>query len=99
VLKLGQRVGEPLATQLRNLVALHDGRLILLPVEVRFVPDDPATTSQPPAGRAVLRLVLVDARTAEVKWIGEVTSDAATGPSKSVEATLGLRVGDLVVQP
>jgi hypothetical protein len=99
VLKLGQKIGEPLASQLRNLVALHDGRLILVPVEIRFVPEAPAATSPPAAGRAVLRLVLVDARVAEVKWIGEVRSDVATSPSKSVEATLGLRVGDLVVQP
>jgi len=98
-LKVAQRVMEPLATQLRALAALHDGRLVLVPVEVRFEPEGTAPAGQPAPGRAVLRLVLVDARSTEVRWIGEVKSDVATSPSKAVEATLGLRVGDLVTAP
>ena len=98
-LKLGQRIGEPLASQLRALAAMHTGRLVLVPVEVRFEPEGTATTGQSVAGRGVLRLVLVDARSTEVRWIGEVRSDPATSPSKAVEATLALRLGDLVAAP
>ena len=99
-LRIGQRIGEPLATQLRSLVAMHGDRYALVPVEVSFVPEGSAeggTATR--GGRAVLRLVLVDARASQVKWIGEVRSDFATSPSKAVEATLALRVGDLVAAP
>lgn len=98
-LKLGQRVPDPLASQLRSLVALHDGRHVLLPLEVRFEPTGAPATGQTATGRAVLRLVLIDARATEVRWIGEVRSEATTSPSKAVEASLGLRVGDLVAAP
>lgn len=98
-LKPGQRVGEPLATQLRALVALHEGRHVLLPLEVRFEPAGAPASGQPASGNAVLRLVLIDARMAEVRWIGEVRSEPTTSPSKAVEASLGLRVGDLVAAP
>lgn len=99
-LAVGQRIADPLASQLRALVALHGGRHALVPVEVRFVPQGPvAAGATPTSGRAVLRLVLVDARASEVKWVGEVRSDVATSPSRAVEATLALRVGDLVAAP
>lgn len=99
-LSIGQRVGDPLLSQLRALVAMHGGRHALVPVEVRFVPEGAAPPGGTPAqGRAVLRLVLVDARAAEITWIGEVRSDATTSPSRAVEATLALRVGDLVAAP
>lgn len=99
-IKIGQRVGDPLLSQLRTLVALHDGRHALLPVEVRFIPEGTSPTAgQPTTGRAVLRLVLVDARLGEVRWVGDVRSDVTTNPSKAVEATLAQRVADLIAAP
>lgn len=99
-LTIGQRIADPLASQLRALVALHGGRHALVPVEVRFVPEGPvAEGAKPASGRAVMRLVLVDARASEIKWVGEVRSDVTTSPSRAVEATLALRVGDLVAAP
>ena len=74
-----QRLPEPLASQLRTLIALHDDvRLVLAPVELRF---EPAGTG----GRGVLRLVLIDPRLSNVRWIGEVTSDAAERRSAPVD--------------
>ena len=71
-LNIEQRLPEPLASQLRTMVALHeDARLILAPVEVRF---EPVGTG----GRALLRIVLVDPRLSRPTWIGEVVSDSAS---------------------
>ena len=99
-IKIGQRVADPLLSQLRTLVALHDGRHALIPVEVRFIPEGaPPATGRPTTGRAVLRLVLVDVRAGEIRWVGDVRSDLTTNPSKAVEATLAQRVADLIVAP
>ena len=87
------RVPEPLATQLRTLVAMHDGRYVLLPLEVAFEPDTGAT------GRARLRLMLVDARSTEVRWLGDVRSDPARLLSPGVPASLAARMADLIAAP
>ena len=98
--KLPAPLGEPLATQLRALVALHDARYAILPVEVRF---EPAAAG---AGRAVLHLALVDARRAEVVWTTDVASDPAPAPSPAapvnlaaLAASLAGHVADLIAAP
>jgi len=60
----GGKIGDPLATQLRTIVAMHDSRMVLLPVELRF---DRDKTGQ---GIAILRAVLVDALVllSRTKW-------------------------------
>jgi hypothetical protein len=89
-LNIEQRLPEPLASQLRTLVALHeDARLILAPVEVRF---EPAGAG----GRAVLRLVLVDPRLSRPTWIGEVVSDSATSFGPVISASLASKLANLV---
>jgi hypothetical protein len=88
----GERIGEPLASQLRTLVALHDARLVLLPVEVYFEIDRAGGS-----GRTALRLALVDARTAEIRWAGEVRADRTTAPPDREQlAGLAARLADLV---
>jgi hypothetical protein len=90
--KTGDRYGEPLSSQLRTMIALHeDTRFVLLPVELRF-------ERQGAAGRAVLRLALLDPRSAEAKWIGEVKGDAA-GTAALAMASLATRFADLFVAP
>jgi hypothetical protein len=72
---------EPIATQLRTLVALHeDTRLVLAPVELRF---EKTVTG----GQGILRLVLIDPRLNAVRWMGDITSDpvAEFGPVISVD--------------
>ncbi len=89
-LNIEQRLPEPLASQLRTLVALHeDARLILAPVEVRF---EPLGTG----GRAVLRLVLVDPRLSRPTWIGEVVSDSASAFGPVISASLASKLANLV---
>src|SRR5438552_9746231 len=56
----GKRLAEPLASQLRTMIALHENAtVVLVPVELRFEPADAATA------RASLRLALIDPRFSE----------------------------------
>ncbi|MFN2565363.1 MAG: hypothetical protein ABR499_10185 [Gemmatimonadaceae bacterium] len=91
----GDRVGEPLASQLRALVAVHDARMVLLPVEV-FFDIDPAGGS----GRTALRVALVDARRAEIQWAGQVkAATAGTAADRAQLADVAARLADLVAAP
>lgn len=85
------RLPEPLASQIRTMVALHDDvRLVLAPVELRF---EKAGAN---GGRAVLRLVLMDARTSNVRWIGQVAGDSASTFGPAVTASLAARFANVV---
>jgi hypothetical protein len=83
---------EPLATQLRSLVAFTDARYALLPVELRFEP-------APVGGRAVLHMVLVDARRSRPVWAIEVASDSSSTFSPSLAASLAEHLADLIAAP
>lgn len=92
-LRDGDRLPEPLASQLRTLVALRDkSRYVFAPVDVRI---EPVTGG----GQARLRLVLIDAVASEVRWIGAVQSDVAAAYGPAVIASLGAHVADLVAAP
>jgi hypothetical protein len=94
-LVVGDRIADPLASQLRALVAVHDARLVLLPVEVYFDVDRTGSTA-----RTALRLALVDARAAEIRWSGEVKASAAgTAPDRAQLADVAARLADLVAAP
>jgi len=86
------QIPNPLADQLRTLVALNEGRYVLIPVEVRFV-------KVGDAGRAVLRLVIIDARLARVSWMGDVVSEPSASFSPALAASLATRTADLFVAP
>jgi len=73
-----------LADNLRPLTAIDDTRYVLLPVELRA---DGAV--------GVLRLVLVDARSRSVLWVGDL---AVPGGPRLV-ADLATRLADLIVEP
>ena len=89
-LAVDARLPEPLASQVRTLVALHDDvRLVLAPVELRF---EKAGTG----GRGVLRLVLVDARASTIRWSGEVASDAVDAFTPAITASIGSRMAAMV---
>ena len=89
-LTTGGKIGDPLATQLRTIIALHDSRAVLLPVELRFDRDKSGQ------GIAVLRAVLVDGRIGDVRWTGEVSSDPSPTFTRSLLASLAGRFADLV---
>lgn len=83
---------EPLASQLRSLIALTDARYVLFPVEVR-------TTSAAGRGRAMLHVVVVDARRSQVQWAGDVYSTPRTTFSPAIAAELASRLADLIAAP
>ena len=88
-----RRVLDPLATQIRSLVGLHDARFALFPVEVRF--------EKTPAGSgvALLRVVLIDARASEVTWQADIMSDPSTTLSPALLASLAGHLADLIASP
>jgi hypothetical protein len=87
------RYGEPLSTQLRTMIALHESaRFVLLPVELRFERSGTA------AGRAVLRATIVDPRFAEARWVGEIPGDPATTPAGAL-ASVAARFADKFLAP
>ena len=88
-----ERLPEPIASQLRTIVALHDDtRLVLAPVELRMEPMTGVGATRGGQGRGVLHLVLVDARTSAVRWIGDVTSDPATAFGPSITASIASKL-------
>lgn len=90
-LQVAQRLAEPFGSQIRTMVALHgDARLVLAPVELRF---EKAGVS---AGRATLRVVLMDARGSNVQWIGKVESDSASAYSPAMIAAIAAKFGDMM---
>jgi hypothetical protein len=87
-----QRLPEPLATQLRTIVALHeDARLVLAPVELRLEAADAGT------GRGALRLVLIDARASSVVWVGEIKSDPAAEFGPGITASIASKLSAVVI--
>jgi hypothetical protein len=88
-LKLDDRLVEPLASQLRTMIALHDVRLVLIPVDL--------TIEKTPEGlgKPVLHLVLVDPRSSNVKWIGRVTGDDSRAFTSDIPALIATRLADL----
>jgi len=86
----GGKIGDPLATQLRTIVAMHDSRMVLLPVELRF---DRDKTGQ---GIAILRAVLVDARIGDIRWVGEASSDPSPTFSRALLANVASHFADLI---
>ena len=88
-----RRVLDPLATQIRSLVGLHDARFALFPVEVRF--EKTATGS----GVAWLRVVIIDARASEVTWQADIMSDPSPTLSPALLASLAGHLADLIASP
>ncbi|HEU4630596.1 MAG TPA: hypothetical protein VFS08_12675 [Gemmatimonadaceae bacterium] len=92
-LRAGDRVEDPLASQLRALVALHDGRYVVIPTELRV---DAAGGTR----RAVLELALVDARGAEVRWAGATSGVPLDGtPPAARAARIAQQFVDLIAAP
>ncbi len=90
----GTRLGDPLATQLRTMIALQeDARAVIVPVELRF---EKLVTGQ---GDAVLKVALLDGRLGDVRWIGSVHSDPAPQLSRAVLSSLAAHLADLIAAP
>lgn len=83
---------DPLATQLRSLVALSEARYALFPVELRF-------ENHNGTGRAVLHVALLDARMANIRWSGEILGDTMRTLSPALSATMANRLANLIMAP
>lgn len=99
--RAGDPVREPLGSQLRALAALADARWAVLPLELRLAAGDGMA-------RAVVRLALVDVRTAQVLWVGEtpgaavpLSGTAAEGDAlaAALAARAAVQFTDLIVAP
>jgi hypothetical protein len=86
------KVPEPLASQIRTLIALTDARYLVYPVELRFEAADGM-------GRAALYIAILDARLAEVVWLGEIFGEPAAERGEESITTLATRFADLFVAP
>jgi hypothetical protein len=92
--KTGERYGEPLSSQLRTMIALHeDARYVLLPIELRF---ERARGGVGVAGRGVLRAALVDARLTQALWVGDVHGDFSSDHTAAI-ASVAAKLIDLFV--
>lgn len=90
----GVRLADPLASQLRTMIALQESaRSVLIPVELHF---DRAPGGQ---GYAVARIALVDARLTEIRWIGDVRSDPSPTFSRGLLTSLVAHTADLIAAP
>ncbi|MFL5606909.1 MAG: hypothetical protein ACJ8AD_10730 [Gemmatimonadaceae bacterium] len=90
---VGARLGDPLASQLRTMVALQESaRAVLLPVELHFERDEVLRDQ----GVAVLKVALIDGRLGEVRWIGDVRSDPSPTFSPALVASLANKFADLI---
>jgi hypothetical protein len=86
-------IRDPLASQVRGLVGLKGSRYAILPVELRF------ENRGNGMGVAILRLVMMDSRLAQIKWVGEVASEPMRTLSPAVTASVASHFADLVVAP
>ena len=85
---------DPLASQVRGLVGLKGQRYAILPVELRLESRGVAGT-----GVAVLRVVTIDARMAQIRSVFEVQSDPMKTLSPALTASVARHLADLVVAP
>jgi len=85
----GSKYGEPLSSQLRTMIALHEeARFVLLPATLQFY-----------GGRTVLRVALLDPRYAEARWVGDIRSDSIPVQTRSSLTQVAGRLADLFVAP
>ena len=76
---------EPLGTQIRQLIALQDGRYALLPIEVDV-------DNRPGRASGILHVLLIDSRTARVLWSDSIEVPApADVPAGDLLSGYGFR--------
>jgi hypothetical protein len=91
---VGRRLADPLASQLRTMIALQESaRVIMIPVELSF---DRLADGR---GEAVLRLAVVDGRTTEIRWLGDIRSEPTSNFSRELLTSLVARTADLITAP
>ena len=75
-----------------------DTRFVLLPVEVRFEPV-PQPGGGAGSGRALLHLVMFDARVSRIVWVGQVASEPVAAFSPAIAASIADNLAALISAP
>jgi hypothetical protein len=83
-------LSEPLASQIRSLVALREGRYAILPVILRL-------ENLGAGARASLLLYLIDSRTARIAWSGEIAGTATRSLTPAIAGEIAERFADMVL--
>jgi len=92
--KMPDQLPDPLATQLRQLVAIEeDAQFVLMPLEIRF--------ERTPTGMGVaqLRMVMFDARRSIIVWEADVPSAPASAMTPALAESVAEHFADLVAAP
>jgi hypothetical protein len=84
---------EPLASQIRGIVAMNDARFAIFPVELRFESASTGTV------RPVLRVALLDGRTSTVRWAGDIRGVSGAELNTAMLESLASSFADLVAAP
>jgi hypothetical protein len=97
-LAIETRLPQPLASQIRTLVALHDDvRFVLAPVELRLEPVAASASGVTAGtGRGVLRVVLLDARMSNVVWFGDISSDPVAAFGPAITASIAAKLANVI---
>jgi len=104
----GTKLLDPLAGELRNYTSFMDARIVVVPVELRFVPRPVPRDHKYPEGeramvqadsahhraRPVIRVAVVDTRTTEIVWVGDIVGD----PAPALTPAVATNVVDRLVQ-
>lgn len=97
------QIYEPLHSQLRQVAALFDARIVVLPLNVSYRgPTDEErqaaeAAGRTPLGRAVMLTAIIDVRRSAVLWHGRIEGDAAEATSRASLTTLALRAAGQLV--
>ena len=86
---------DPLASQLRSILAVNDkAEFVLYPIELRFIqaPDGPG-------GRLALRVAIIDPRRLKIGWMGDVFSSTYQKFSPALLASLAEHLANNFVIP
>jgi len=86
-------IADPLASNLRRIVALHDARYVLVPVELHV------NVEKAGGGHLGVRLLLVDARLSAPVWQADLIGERAAAYTPALLQKLATRVAELVVAP
>lgn len=89
-----KEVRDPLYGEIRLVAALFDTRLVLWPMEVYQAPGEEGGP-----GRVAIRTFLLDARSGEVLWYGEIASEAAHEPATPAALAAAAQVFAVQMSP
>jgi hypothetical protein len=107
-------ISQPLASELRNMIALQDeARYALVPAELRFEPVKllpagaaaAARTAKDSAAasitrmRGLLRVTLIDCRASVIVFSVDIPSDTLSTVSPALRAQIASRLADLIAPP